>query len=151
MKLTYQTGIATLIQFLVLSLLTLVSQLVSAVSSCHKDGGNCITNVITSIIFYILVAVAFGTIWLIGYAAQSRRSKRLTQLLICIEGVIALGALFSIKVSVHQASSNIFVLIVSFAILLLAVWIISLAFRLMRAGGGRVVTRQRGRRRHSDS
>jgi peptidoglycan/LPS O-acetylase OafA/YrhL len=144
MKLTYQTGIGTLIQFILLSLVTLVSQVGSVVTTCHKDSGNCISNLITSTILYVLVAGALGGIWLIGYAAQDRRSKRLAQLLICIEGLIALLALLSIKLGSHQ-HKNALSLIASFGVLVLAVWIISLSFRLMRAGGGRVVVRQRPR------
>jgi len=146
MKLTYETGIATLIQFLALSFLTLASQLVSVVSTCHKDGSNCVSNLLTSTILYIVVAVVFGSIWLIGYLTQSRRSKWLAQLLICIEGLVALVALFSIKLSLHH-HKNIFGLLAGLSVFILAVWIITLAYRLMRAGGGRVVARQRPRQR----
>jgi hypothetical protein len=145
-KLTYQTGIAAFIQFLVLSFLTLASQLVSVVSTCRQDSGNCISNLITSTILYILVAVVFGSIWLIGAGAQSRRSRRLAQLLICIEGFIALVALFSLKLSLHT-HKNIVGLAASFGILALALWIIVLAFRLMRSDGGRVVTQGGNRKR----
>ena len=145
MKLTYQTAIATLIQFLALSFLTLASQLVSVVSSCRKDGGDCISNVITSTILYLLVAIVFGSIWLIGYAAQSWRSKRMAQLLICIEGFIALVALFSVKLSLSNKSIS--GLIASLCFLLLALWIIILAFRLMRSGGKRITGNQRSRQR----
>jgi hypothetical protein len=144
-KLTYQTGIATFIQFLALSFLTLASQLVSVVTTCHKDGSNCISNLITSTILYILVAVVFGSIWLIGSGAQSRRSRRLAQLLICTEGFIGLVALFSLKLSLH--GKNVIGIVASSGILALAVWIIILAFRLMRSGGGRVVTQGGNRRR----
>lgn len=146
MKLTYQTGIAALIQFIVLSFLTLASQLDSVITTCHKDGGNCISNLITSTILYFLVVIVFGTIWLIGYGAQSRRSRRLAQLLICIEALIALVALFSIKLSLHS-HKNILGLLASLGIIGLAVWIIVLAYRLMKAGGGRVVAGQRQRQR----
>jgi hypothetical protein len=151
-KLTYQTGIATLIQFILLSFLTLASQLASVVTTCHTDGGNCIGNLITSTILYLLVAIVFGSIWLIGLGAQHRRSKRLALLLVCIEGMIALVALFSLKLSLH-GHKNIFGIIASFSILALAVWTITLAFRLMRSGGGRVVTggQRRRQRRHTIS
>jgi len=146
MKLTYQTGTATLIQFLVLSLFTLASQVDSIVTTCRKDGSNCISNLITSIILYILVAVALGTIWLIGYSAQQRRSRRLAQLLICVEGLIFLIALLSIKVSLRQ-NKSILGLGTSFGVAILAVWVIILAFRLMRSGGKRITARPRARRR----
>lgn len=145
MKLTYQTGIATLIQFISFSLLTFASQVGSVITTCHKDGSNCVSNLLTSVILYVLVAIAFGIIWIIGYGAQERRSKRLAQLLICIESFVALVAIFSLKLSLHR-SKNILGLATSFIILVVAVWTISLAWRLMRAGGGRVVVNQR--RRH---
>lgn len=152
MKLTYQTGIGTMVQFILLSFVTLASQVVTVISTCRKEGDNCLSNLSISVIFYILVAVVFGSIWIIGLGAQHRRSKRLAQLLICIEGVVALVALFSVKLSLH-GERNIFGLVVSFGIFLLAIWIISLAFRLMKASGGRVSSLggQRRRRRPASS
>lgn len=143
MKLTYQTGIATMIQFILLSLLTLVSQVFSVIGTCRQDDGNCFGNFITSVIFYLLVAIVFGSIWIVGLVAQHRRSKWLARLLICIEGLIALVALFSVKLSLH--SKNLSGMLASLAIALLAVWIITLAFRLMRSEGKRITGR---RRRH---
>jgi len=143
MRLTYQTSVATFIQFVIVSLFTLVSQTVSTVSSCHQNGNDCVGNLAISIIFYIIVAVMFGAIWLIGYGAQARRSRRLAQLLIGIEAFLGLLALFSIKLNAHSRSAA--GLFASFGMLVLAAWIISLSFRLMRAGGGRVVNRQRRR------
>jgi hypothetical protein len=141
MRLTYQTSVAAFIQFVIVSLFTLVSQTVSTVSSCHTDGNNCVGDLLVSIIFYIVVAVVFGAIWIVGYGAQARRSRRLAQLLICIEAFLGLLALFSIKLNAHSRSAS--GLIASFGMLLLAAWVGSLAFRLMRAGPGRVVNRQR--------
>jgi len=147
-KLTYQTGIAALIQFIVLSFLTLGSQIFSVVDTCTK-GGECVSNLITSVILYILVAVVFGTIWLIGVAAQTRRSKRWALVLICIEAMIAFVSLFSVKLNL-RGHGNLPGLLMSLAIFALAVWIISLAYRLtrfegqrIRSGGGRQRRRQR--------
>lgn len=145
MKLTYQTGIAALIQFIVLSFLTLGSQIFSIIDTCTK-GGECISNLITSVILYILVAIVFGTIWLIGVAAQTRRSKRWAQLLICIEGLIALISLFSVKLNL-RGHGNLAGLIMSLAIFAVAVWIISLAYRLTRFEGQRIRSSRSGRRR----
>jgi hypothetical protein len=148
MKLTYQTGVAAFIQFVLVSLFTLISQAVSTVNTCSQSGSDCLGNVLTSIIFYILVAIVFGAIWLIGYGAQSRRSKRLAQLLICIEAFFALLALLSIKLNSHSRSAS--GLLASFGLLVLSAWVLTLAFRLMRAGPGRVVpsrSRARSRRR----
>jgi len=142
MKLKYETAVATLIQFILLSFLGIANGLNSVVTTCHKDGGDCISNLIVSTIFFILTAVFFAFIWILGYSAQERRSKRLAQLLICAEALIALIAFFNAKHHTDALS-----LITSLTDLCLAIWIITLAFRLMRANGGRVVSRQRPRRR----
>jgi hypothetical protein len=142
MKLRYETGIATFIQFVVLSLLNIVNQLNSIVTTCRKDGSDCVSNTIVSIIFFMLVVAWFGAVWLLGYAAQDRRSKRLAQLLICAEALIALVALFNAR---HH--TDFLSLITSIIDLVLAAWIIVLAFRLMRSSGGRIVSKQRPRQR----
>jgi hypothetical protein len=141
-KLTYETGIGTLIQFILVSFYILISQLVSTTSSCIK-GSNCITDLITSIAFFIVAAIGFGAVWLFGSLVQTRRSRRLARLLIVTEALVGLIALYSIKL--NSNSHNVTGLIASFGMLLLAGWNISLAFRLMRSGGGRVVARQRKR------
>lgn len=143
MRLTHQTGVSTFIQFLLLSFLALGSQLFSAVSTCHSDSVNCVSNLITSIIFYIVVAVIFGGIWLIGFAAQSSRNKWLTRLLICIEAFIALGTLFSLKLSLHNKPKNVFAVIAEFVILVVAVWTITLAVQLLQSQGKRISRRRR--------
>ncbi len=145
MRLTYETGVATLVQFIIASLFILVSQIGSTAASCLKDHGNCVVNTITAIIFFIVVSVVFGAIWIIGYAAQDRRSRRLSRLLICAEGFIGLLALFSLKLNLHTHSIPGFV--ASIGALVMSIWILTLAFRLMRAGNSRVVSRQRPRQR----
>jgi len=142
MKLTYQTGIATFIQFVILSLLGIANGFNSVISTCRHDSTNCVSNLIVSLIFFILTVAWFGAVWVLGYMAQERRNRRLAQLLICAEGLIALIALFNAK---HH--TDFLSLLTSMLDLGLAIWIVVLAFRLMRAGGGRVVSRQRARRR----
>ncbi|MGC1176531.1 MAG: hypothetical protein WA843_00510 [Candidatus Saccharimonadales bacterium] len=142
MTFKYETAVATLVQFITLSLLGIANGVNSVVTTCHGDKGDCVSNLIVSLIFFILTALWFGAVWVLGYAAQERRSKRLAQLLICAEVLIAMAALFNAR---HH--TDVLSLITSLVDLLLAVWIITLAFRLMRAGGGRVVSRQRGRAR----
>lgn len=150
MRFKYETAVATLIQFITLSLLGIANGLNSVVTTCHKSGSDCISNLIVSIIFFILTALWFGCVWLLGYTTQHKRSKRLAQLLICAEALIALVAFFNAH---HH--TDILSLLTSLIDLLLAVWIITLAYRLMRAGGGRVVTKHRGvnrsRARHRKS
>jgi hypothetical protein len=147
MHLKYQTAVATLVQFILLSLLGIANGLNSIVTTCHSSGSDCVSNTIVSLIFFILTAAWFGAIWIVGYAAQERRSKRLAQLLICGEGLVALVAYFNAR---HHTDA--LGLITSIVDLILALWIITLAFRLMRSSGGRIVTKQRGagrpRKRH---
>jgi len=140
-KLTYETAIATFIQFIVLSLLQIVNGIYSVATTCSSDGGDCVSNMISSLIFFILISIGVAAVWLLGFAAQDRRSKRLARLLIAIEGFIALIELFDAK---HY--TDFLGLFTSLVGLVMALWIISLAFRLMRSGGGRVVARQRRRR-----
>ncbi|HVA10961.1 MAG TPA: hypothetical protein VNG32_02220 [Candidatus Dormibacteraeota bacterium] len=146
MRLTYQTGIATFIQFITLSLLGIANGANSVVTTCRHDSTNCVSNLIVSLIFFLLTAAWFGVVWVLGYTAQERRSRRLAQLLIAAEGFIALIALFNAK---HH--TDLLSLATSLLDLCLAVWIIILAFRLMRAGGARVVARPRVRKRHGKS
>jgi len=142
MTLTYQTSVATFIQFVLVSLFTIVTQIISTVGSCTKESTiNCVVDSFTAVIFYSVVAVVFAFIWFIGYRAQHQRSKRMTQLLIAVEGFFALLALFSIKL--NTSSRSFIGSIASFVMLLLAVWILNLAFRLLRAGDRRVTRRRR--------
>ena len=145
MKLKYETGVATFIQFIIASLFVLATQFGSATVGCFKNSHDCVSNIIVSILFFIVVSFTFGFIWFVGYFAQERRSRRMAQLLIAIQGMFGLLALFSIKLNLH--SHNIFGLLGSLGLLAMSVWIISLAFRLMGSGGGRVVVKQRGRAR----
>jgi hypothetical protein len=141
MRITYETGTGTLIQFIVLSFLNIGNQINQTVTACRHEG-QCVSNALLAIIFYLLVATWFGSIWALGYLAQQRRSKRLAQLLICAEGLIALVAAFNAKH--HTDLLSLLTSLIDFG---LAVWIVTLAFRLMRAGGGRVVRGSRNRPR----
>jgi hypothetical protein len=141
---TYETGIGTLIQFIALSLLNLATGAHSVITTCTKDGSNCISNLIVSMILYMLVVAWFAFVWVLGYAAQDRRSRRLAQILIAAEGCIALIALFNLK---HHNQGDYLSLVTSIIDLILAVWIVWLAWHLMKARGGRVVSTQRARRR----
>jgi hypothetical protein len=146
MKFKYETGIMTFVQFIVSSLFVLVTQFGSTTISCFKHGNECVSNIITSLLFFIVVSVTFGIIWLIGFAAQDRRSRRLAQLLICVEGMVGLIALFSVKLNLH--THNFFGLIGSLGLSAMALLIVRLAWRLMKGGGGRIVSKQRPRQRH---
>ena len=150
MRLTYETATATLIQFIVLGLLNIATGLDSVITTCRHSGGDCVGNIFSSLVFYLLIIAWFGVVVAIGYFAQERRSKRLALLLIATEGLIALVALFNIKLNLkyHNGFLSLFT---SFADVLLALWIITLAYRLMRAGGNRIPARHRARQRKSSS
>jgi uncharacterized membrane protein len=146
MKITYETGIATLAQFSVLGLLNIGNSLNSIVTTCHTHGSNCLTNSLTSILFFMLAVIWFGMVWSAGYFAQKRRSKRLCLLLIGGEALTAIVALSNAK---HH--TDVLSLFTSLADIGFAVWVSLLAFRLIRARGGRIVASERSRKRHRPS
>jgi hypothetical protein len=147
MRFRYETGIVTLIQFILLSLLSLANSLNSIISTCVQNSGQCIENMIPSILLFILITVWFAAVWILGYSAQENRSRWQACLLICAEFAIAVVALFSIKHHSDWLSAT-----TSAIDLVFAVWVIFLAVRIASSSGGRVVARGRGaqrrRRRH---
>jgi hypothetical protein len=142
MKLKYQTAIATLIQFIALVILNVGTGAESVVSTCHDGNGDCVSNLIVSLIYFLLLAVWFGFIWILGYEAQEKRSKRLAQALIIAEMFVAIVALFNAK---HHTDP--FSLITSLVDFGMSLWVMLLAYRLIRADGGRIVTKQQSRKR----
>jgi hypothetical protein len=137
MRIRYETGIVTLVQFIVMSLLSLANSLNSIISTCVSGTGQCIENMIPSIILFILIAVWFAFIWVLGYTVQERRGRKLPAVLICAEGAIALIALFSIMHHVDALS-----LITSMIDLAFAVVVGLLALRIFIAGERRVGSRR---------
>jgi hypothetical protein len=142
MKLKYQTGIATMIQFITLSFLGIANGANSVVATCRHDSTDCVSNLIVSIIFFILTALWFGGVWILGAMAQESRNKRLALLLIGAEGLIALVATFNAK---HH--NDLLGLVTSLIDLILAVWIIILAWRLLTSDGKRITSGGRRRKR----
>jgi hypothetical protein len=148
MRLKYQTAVATLIQFIVLSLLNLANGSVSIVTTCRHDSSNCVANLLSSAVFYILAVGWFGLLLAVGYLAQEQRNKRLAQALIAGELLTTLVACFNVKLDLGSHTSLLSLsLLTSLADILLALWAISLAYRLMRAGGRRITSTARSRNR----
>jgi hypothetical protein len=143
MKLTYETGIATFAQFIVLSLLNILTETASIVTTCHSKGQNCLTNSLSSIGYFMLLVIWFGMIWILGYFTQKRRSRRLCLLLIGVEGLIIVIALFN--ASNHK---DVIGLLTSLVDAGFGLWVALLAIRLLRARGGRIVASERSRRRN---
>lgn len=146
MRLKYETGVATLIQFVTLSALNIATGIGSVVDGCRAEEGDCLGNALLSLVFYVLIASWFGFVWFLGYTAQARRSKRLAQLLIGAELAILAVASFNIRLN-RSNDGDILSLATSLIDVILALWVIFLAYRLMRSGGGRITGRQRRRRR----
>jgi Ca2+/Na+ antiporter len=143
MKIKYETGTATLVQFIALSLLGILNALNSIISTCHSAADECVTNAMLSTMFFMITVFFFAVIWVLGYTVQDRRSKRLAQLLIMVELLIMIVALFNARH--HTDILSLFTSVLDFG---LAVWVIVSAAVLIKYGGKRVVThRQRPRKR----
>lgn len=140
MRLKYETAIATLIQFIVLVFLNIGTGTVSVITTCHDNNGDCVSNMIVSLIFFLLITLWFGFIWILGYTAQERRSRRLAQALIIAEVMVVVVALFNARH--HTDPLSLITSLIDFG---LGIWVIMLAYRLMKAGGARIVTKQRPR------
>lgn len=144
----YETGTATLIQFIVLGMLNILTGLQSIISTCRHSSGDCFGNFVTSFIFYLLIVGWFGVISVIGYGVQQSRSPRLAKVLIAAEVLVAMVAFFNVKLSLRY-DNGILSLFTSVADLVLAIWIITLAWGVMKAGSGRRAGRGGGARRRA--
>ena len=135
-KLRYETGTATLVQFLVIMLLGFIGGIASVVSQCKDNGvASCVQDSVVTLAYVLILAGWFGFIAMLGYAAQDQRSHRLAKVLILVEALVLMVALFNAK-HFHDALG----LITSLADAALAAWVILLAFRLNMAKGGRITT-----------
>lgn len=144
----YQVSIIAFVHFIAMCVLGIANGAYSIVTTCQQYS-DCLSNALVSVVYWLLIAAWFGFLWILAYAAQEKRNKRLAQLLIACEALVAFIAFFNAR---HHP--DIIGLITSIVDIFFALWVILLAFRLMRAKGGRVVTKQRGsrartRRRHS--
>jgi len=144
MKLRYETGIATMIQFIVIVLLNFVGAIVSSIGTCHDASTtyDCVSGIGIDVLYVILLAFWFGFVWVLAYAAQDRRDHRLAAILMAAEVMILGVSLFNAK---HYP--NIIGLITSLVDAAFAIWVLYLAFRLIRAKGGRITTPVTGRAR----
>jgi hypothetical protein len=143
MRLTYETGTATLVQFIVLGLLNIADALQSIIATCTHSGGDCVSNLLSSIIFYFLIVIWFGIILMIGFGAQQSRNKRLAVMLILAELAVVVVAAYNIKLDHFGFHNGILSFVTSIIDIILCGWVIKIAFHLITAKGGRVVKRQR--------
>lgn len=142
MSIRYHTGTATLIQFIGLSLLSIINSIIAGIETCREQGSECVNNTVATFVLFVIIVLIFGFIWVLGYAAQERRSHRLAYLLILIEAGVVFIAVFTVK---HP--TDVLELITGLAAVGLGLWVMLLAFRLSRAKGGRIISSQRRRRR----
>lgn len=140
MLLRHQTGVATLIQFIAMAVLNFLNGIGNSIQGC-TDGSGCMGSITINLLFFIIVSMWFGVLAVFGYAAQDRRSRRIAQLLLSAELLVLLVALFDAR---HYP--NILGLITSLTDAALAAWVAVLAFRLLRAKGGRISPTSRARR-----
>lgn len=143
MRLVYRTAKATFIQFVCLSLLAIVNTLDSIVTTCSSGGHNCVSNMVSSTLFFLVLVGFFAVLWVLGFNAQDRRSWRLALLLIAVEGGVILVESFN---ALHHTS--LLSLLTSIIDIGFAVWVIILAWRLSRAKGSRIVASERSRERN---
>jgi hypothetical protein len=139
MHLRYETGVATMVQFVMGILLSFVTGGISIFVGCHGQGaGDCVSNTFVSLILIILIAVGYGVLLGVGYLAQERRSPRLALTLMALEALAVLIFAFDAKHAPDPVT-----LLANIISLALAAWVIFLAWRLVRAKGGRIVHARR--------
>lgn len=143
MKLTYQTGIATLVQLGVMTVLNVINGFHSSIQQCTtSDTNNCVESIILAMLYFMVLTAWFAFLWILGAAAQDRRSRRMAVVLLGAEGLVILVALFNAR-----NHNDILGLITSLTDAALAAWVALLASRIIISGGGRVTASQRSRRR----
>lgn len=142
MKLTYQTGIAALIHLAVISVFNVINGVQSSVSQCTNAGSDCLGNIITNMLYFMVITVWFVFLWILAAAAQERRSRKLAFALMGGEFMVLAVSLFN-----AQHFNNLLGLTTSLVDATLALWVGLLAFRLFISGGARVTGSARGRRR----
>ncbi len=133
----HQLANIALVQFILMCFLGLANGAYSIGSTCSQHD-DCLSNAVVSIVYWLLIAVWFGFLWILAYTAQERRSKKLIWLLIGGQAMVALISSFNAR---HHP--DVLGLITSIVDFVLAIWVIILALRLLRAKGGRLVVKQR--------
>lgn len=146
MKLTYQTGIAALIHLGVITVFNIGNGINSSVVQCTNGSSDCVGNIITSILYFMLLTMWFAFLWILAAAAQTKRSRKLAFLLIGGEFLVFMISLFN-----AQRHNDLLGLVTSLVDAVFALWVGWLAFRLFISGGARVTTSARSRRRRLSS
>lgn len=139
MKLRYNTGQATIVQFIAVMLLGFVSSTISLFQAVDSEGsGSFATNLLLTVFILILQALWLGFICVVGFAAQDKRNRSLALLLIGLEGINLAVAFMNIR---HPGNPVAF--LASLTHILIALYIIWLAYEIYRSRGKRIVSRAR--------
>lgn len=142
MKFTYQTAVATFIQFIAMVTLGFINNITSIISTCHHNSLDCTSNMISSLVFFMLTALWFGFILAVGYFAQKNRDSRLAGLLIgCELAVIVTAGLFNFPRETSFLTKG-----TSLIDVLLGLSVIYLAIQIFFARGKRIVKGARKRK-----
>ena len=142
----YQVSTIALIQFIAMSLFGIANAINSIVVACKANDGSCGSSTFTSLVYFLLIVGWFAVLWVLAFTAQQTRSRKLAFLLMGAEGLVAMIALFNANNHVDLLG-----LVTSVVDLVLAIWIILLAMRLLHAGNTRLVVKQPRRRRRKNS
>src|SRR5579872_7453240 len=142
MKFTYQTAIATFVQFISMVVLGLANAIYSIISTCHQYASNCTRNMISSSILFLLTPVWFGFMLGLGYFAQKNRSNRLAATLIFFEMItIVVAGHFNFPSEKNWLAKGTSLLDVTLGLV-----VIYLSAQLLLARGHRIVKKGRHRK-----
>ncbi len=128
-------AIGTLVQFITISILGVPHAFISIISTCQSDHSNCISNMVVSLIFFILTVIWFGFIAIIGFSTQEKRSWKIALFLIGCE-FANIGVALTINL---PGETNIFDKFISIVDAILSILVIYLASKVIFAKGGRIV------------
>lgn len=141
MTLRYQTATATFVQLAVMTLLVIVGGIMDVAKNC-ENSSECVVNSFLWIIIAFMLAGWYAVLFAIGYFAQEKRSYKLARLLIAGELFTAFISLMLIRnPSSHYSRFGALIA------LLLAVWVMVLAWRIYKARGSRITTARSGQSR----
>ncbi|GEM_PF-721780 len=87
MRYRFQTGLGTLIQLIVMSLLSLINTFINIISTCHSSSSDCVSNAIPTLILFIMTVFWFVGVAALGFLVQKKRSRRLNIFLLGTEGI----------------------------------------------------------------
>jgi len=137
-RLSYQTATISVFQFITIMLLGIPNTIINIVSTCHSDSSNCVSNMIVSLVFYLLTAGWFAIIMLIGHMAQRKRSRQFAVLLMGFEAITFIVAGYID----FPHDPNVLSKLTSALDAFLSLVVIYLAIRLFLSGGRRIVKKR---------